>query len=412
MIMNEELGSHRVWTKVVGSAALGAAAMFVLDPDKGRRRRALARDKVRRIARRTGEVVDAATRDVNGRWHGLRAEATRLLAREDAPDDVLRERVRARLGRVVSHPHAVEVDIHEGRVVLCGPILASEHGPLLDDVRAVPGVTAVEDRLERHETADRIPSLQGGTGRRGTRPELLQDNWTPALRVGAVVGGGFLALCGMRQRGVSGLLMTALGIGLVTRGATNVPFARLAGTTGRRAFDLQKTIEVAAPPQAVFDLWTHYANFPHFMSHVQEVRDLGNGRSHWVVTGPAGATIEWDSVVTRFEPGELIAWRSEPGSTIGHAGSVRFEPTDGGTRITLRMSYNAGGGLGQGIAALLGADPKRRIDDDLMRMKQFVETGIMPHDAAATAQYAPTGSPSAASPPASPAAPPEPMAAP
>jgi uncharacterized membrane protein len=51
---------------------------------------------------------------------------------------------------------------------------------------------------------------------------------------------------------------------------------------------------------------------------------------------------------------------------------VRFEPCEGGTRVVVRMAYPA---------ALLGRDPKRRIDDDLMRMKQYVENGAAPHDA-------------------------------
>jgi hypothetical protein len=37
---------------------------------------------------------------------------------------------------------------------------------------------------------------------------------------------------------------------------------------------------------------------------------------------------------------------------------------------------------GHGIAALLGADPKRKMDEDLARMKTLIECGIPPHDAA------------------------------
>jgi hypothetical protein len=31
---------------------------------------------------------------------------------------------------------------------------------------------------------------------------------------------------------------------------------------------------------------------------------------------------------------------------------------------------------------LFGADPKKEMDEDLMRMKSFIETGCVPHDAA------------------------------
>jgi uncharacterized membrane protein len=47
------------------------------------------------------------------------------------------------------------------------------------------------------------------------------------------------------------------------------------------------------------------------------------------------------------------------------------------------MSYNPPAGvLGHAIAELFGVDPKHEMDDDLMRMKSFIETGVHPHDAA------------------------------
>ena len=118
------------------------------------------------------------------------------------------------------------------------------------------------------------------------------------------------------------------------------------------------------------------------MSHVCEVRDLGNGRSHWTVKGPAGTRLDWGAVVTQLIPGKLIAWKTEQGSLVQHAGSVYFEESNGGTRLTVRMSYNVAGGLGNLIAMLLGSDPRKKVDDDLMRMKMFIETGVPPHDAA------------------------------
>jgi uncharacterized membrane protein len=78
----------------------------------------------------------------------------------------------------------------------------------------------------------------------------------------------------------------------------------------------------------------------------------------------------------------LLSWRTEPGSLVQHAGSVQFETAGGGTRVTVRMTYNAAGGVGHAIATLLGSDPRQQMDDDLARMKVFIETGIAPRDAA------------------------------
>ena len=54
-------------------AVLGATGAFVLDPELGRRRRALIRDKVTRGVTEGREFADAATQDLQHRARGLRA---------------------------------------------------------------------------------------------------------------------------------------------------------------------------------------------------------------------------------------------------------------------------------------------------------------------------------------------------
>ena len=147
--------------------------------------------------------------------------------------------------------------------------------------------------------------------------------------------------------------------------------------------EVQKTIRVNASVDQVFAFWSDYENFPHFMSKVRDVHVAGN-RSHWVVRGPAGVDVEWTSEVVCMEPNALIAWRSTPDSEVKHEGEVHFEPTeDGGTRVTVRLSYlPPAGAFGHAVASLLGADPKSEMDADLMRLKSLIETGRVPHDAA------------------------------
>jgi uncharacterized membrane protein len=153
---------------------------------------------------------------------------------------------------------------------------------------------------------------------------------------------------------------------------------------GRRAIDIQKTINLNAPVDRVFRLWANYQNFSHFMSNVREVKDLGDGRSHWIVSGPSGTSVEWDAVITAYFPDEALAWRTEPNSLVQHGGIIRFQSNpDGSTTVNIRLTYNpAVGGLGHIVASLFGADPKSQMDDDLVRMKSFIETGKVPSDAA------------------------------
>jgi hypothetical protein len=243
--MTRESSNYRVWTKVVGSAALGALAMYVMDPDRGRRRRAIARDKARSLFADAGDMLGTAARDVRYRMQGLRARARRLMQRHEVPEDlVLIERVRTKLGRVCSHPHAIQVGANHGRVTLSGPVLAVEAEHLLDAARATWGVREVEDRLVVYPRPDFVSSLQGGVPRRERRLELFQDHWTPSLRVAAMLGGGLLAFAGARRGDVSGVALMALGAALAARGATNVPFSRLTGMIEGGGIDQQETIQI------------------------------------------------------------------------------------------------------------------------------------------------------------------------
>jgi uncharacterized membrane protein len=364
--------------RILRSAAVGALAMYFLDPQAGRRRRARARDKMERTGRRLRDAYDVTARDARHRVQGLQAMSRRLLHRgESVPDATLAGRVRAVLGRYCSHPHAIEVTARDGHVMLSGPILTDEVPGLLRAVRHVPGVQGVENRFEVHEEPGNVSSLQGGYPRRGQQWELLQDNWSPAARL--VVGTIGL---GLLLRG--GLLGRLGGAALLARALTNLDFATLVGMgEPEDGIEVHKTLCVHAPVGQVFDFWSHFENFPHFMSKVRDVHVAGN-RSHWVVRGPAGVAMEWTYEVVRSEPNALIEWRSTPDSEVKHEGEVRFEPTDdGGTRIKIRMCYlPPAGALGHAIAAIFGADPKSEMDADLMRMKSMIETGRAPHDAA------------------------------
>ena len=140
---------------------------------------------------------------------------------------------------------------------------------------------------------------------------------------------------------------------------------------------LDKTIYIDAPIEHVFDTWANYENFPRFMSNVKSVRPLGGDRSHWTVRGPAGIGVAFDSVAQVQRPTEL-AWESEPGSTVQTSGRVTLVPEGSGTRATVRLSYRPpAGAMGQAVSSLLGADPRREFDDDLNRMKGFIESRLL-----------------------------------
>lgn len=373
---------------LLGAAAAGAISMYLLDPDHGRRRRAVMRDRLASGMSRLDDATSVASRDLRNRARGVAHEVRARFTREEVPDEILCERVRSRLGGTVSHPGAIEVSALSGRVTLSGAILEREYVRLLRTVWAVRGVADVEDRLAVYESPAGISALQGRGRAPGRHFGPWQENWPPGVRVAMAATGAALlinALAG--RRSALGLLGGLGGAALLARTVTNMPIDRLVGAR-HPAVELQKCIDVAVPVEHVFETFSHLERFPEFMTHVREVRVRGDGTSQWMVEGPAGRTISWEAVTTRLEPNRLIAWRTLPGSAVEHAGLLRFEQTQGGTRVLVTMSYTPpAGALGHAVARLFGADPKSELNDDLMRMKVFLETGRRAHDAAAPASH-------------------------
>lgn len=148
-----------------------------------------------------------------------------------------------------------------------------------------------------------------------------------------------------------------------------------AAGAGRQPIDVVKAVTVEAPADRVFEFWNNFENFPRFMTHVREVRDLGDGRFHWVVAGPAGTPVCWDAALTEHTPNEVIAWTSDPGSVIANSGAVHFEPVGPNcTRVSVHLSYQPpAGALGHLAARLFGADPESAMDADLLRFKALIE---------------------------------------
>ncbi|HZA54428.1 MAG TPA: BON domain-containing protein, partial [Candidatus Udaeobacter sp.] len=150
---------------LLGSVGLGAVLMYIFDPGIGKRRRALMRDKTIRLAHKTADAIDATSHDLQNRILGLVAATRGLTSKKEVGDDVLAQRVRSRLGFLVSHPSSVEVRVENGKVIFSGPILGNEVDRLLRRISSVRGVRTVENRLEVHESAESIPGLQGESRR-------------------------------------------------------------------------------------------------------------------------------------------------------------------------------------------------------------------------------------------------------
>ena len=167
-----EKGS-RLWEKEqvqvswIASVGVGAGCMYLMDPDRGRARRALLHDKAASAYREVRTSVEKAQADLANRAHGLLAQAKSAVQHEPVEEDQLIARVRAKLGRLVSHPHAIEVIARDGEITLSGTVLENEAQHLVSGVGSIHGVSSVCDHLLRHSDADQHCKF---AGRPGTAP--------------------------------------------------------------------------------------------------------------------------------------------------------------------------------------------------------------------------------------------------
>jgi uncharacterized membrane protein len=384
----------------LGGMGLGAGLMFIFDPIRGKRRRALIRDRLVHAGHVCERAIGITSRDLRHRASGILAEGRYFLQHKEVSDEVLAARVRAKIGRSVSHPHAISVSVNDGRVTLSGLVLAHELNRMLSGTSSVRGVKKVENHLTIHTQADAVPSLQGGRPRTGDRFVLMQSNWSPTARLLTGIAGSALMVNCLRRRDPLSTALGTVGFGLFMRGITNKEIKNLVGV-GRdcRGVEVQKTININAPIERVFEFWANYQNFPRFMSHIREVRSIGNDRSRWIVDGPAGIPVEWTAEIIKLLPNKLLAWRSINDSGINHTGVIHFEPNrKGGTRIHVKLCYHPfAGALGHVLARIFSSDPKSEMDADLLRMKTFIEAGRPPHDAANPVTMGTESTPSLAS---------------
>jgi uncharacterized membrane protein len=371
---------------LISAAGIGAGFMYLFDPDRGKRRRAEMRNKAKHINRLAIDAAGKTQRDLRNHFVGVMSEINSRVRSETVTDSVLKARLRSKLGRIVSHPHAIDVKVVDGRAILTGPILAEEVVPLFEVIGGIAGLKSIENLLELHDKAGDIPSLQGGKRRSGERLGPFKTTWSPTTRLVAGLTGGALTIYGGKRRGAFGTAISTIGLGMLGRALTNFETRRLAGLDGDvKGIHVEKTITIDAPVDKVFTYWSHPENFPEFMSHVREVRRIDDGIYRWKVGGPAGLLIQWDASITELDFNKTLAWKSLPGAIIWQEGVTHFTSNpDGSTGIDVKMSYKPPAGLlGHEIAKLFGIDPKQEMDDDLMRMKSFIETGVIPHDAAA-----------------------------
>ncbi len=200
--------------------------------------------------------------------------------------------------------------------------------------------------------------------RRGTRLSSFR-------KYGAIAAGAALAVFGASRKNLAGTALAAAGGYLVFQGFRNV-------SDMRQSVHVTGTVTIKLPIDELYRFWRDFKNLPRFMQHLRSVTITGDRTSHWQSRAVMGATLSWDAEITDERENNFLVWRSLPGSSVDHRGSVEFRtaPANRGTQIALAMDIRPPAGkLGTGLAALFGNYPERVIMGDLRRLKQLLETG-------------------------------------
>src|SRR5438270_2200963 len=132
----------------------------------------------------------------------------------------------------------------------------------------------------------------------------------------------------------------------------------------------ETSVEVDRPVRTVYNQWTQFESFPHFMDGVESVTQLDDLHLHWV-TKTAGARREFDAEITEQIPDERVAWKSTNGTT--HSGVVTFHRlAEGRTKVMLQMELEPEGVVEKAGDALDVV--QHRLHDDLERFKEYIES--------------------------------------
>jgi uncharacterized membrane protein len=254
--------------------------------------------------------------------------------------------------------------------------------------------------------SDGSPSQAQQLEQRLERARKHPINVSEDERTVSVAAGTILALMGLSRRSLPGLLIAAVGGGLLHRGITgHCRISQLCGCDSAhlteapdrersiraRGIHIEQAFLINRSPQDLYQFWRNFENLPGIMTHLKSVTVIDDRRSHWVADAPrlVGGSVEWDAEITQDQQNERIVWQSLPGSSVNSVGEIRFTPAmgDRGTEVHVTMDYiPPAGTLGHAVATMFLSHPRRQMRDDLRRFKQLMETGEIP-----TIKHQPTG---------------------
>ncbi|MEH2072718.1 MAG: SRPBCC family protein [Nostoc sp.] len=130
-------------------------------------------------------------------------------------------------------------------------------------------------------------------------------------------------------------------------------------------------IEVEAPIDLVWSLWSDLEQMPRWMKWIDSVKVPSDNPdiSLWKLSSN-GLEFTWKSRILKVIPNQIIQWESIDG--LPNQGAIRFYDRHGSSIVKMTISYAIPGILGKIMDNLfLGRIVKSTIQADLERFKQY-----------------------------------------
>ena len=144
---------------------------------------------------------------------------------------------------------------------------------------------------------------------------------------------------------------------------------------------VRDSIQINAPPEAVFDVAIDARRWPEWQTTAVEVTGVEGpldavGKTYNIVGKIAGRRIEGSGRVTKLERPRLfeITGTAPGGGRLVSRSMV--EPEDGGSRVTIEIDYELPGGfLGQLAGSFVSRQVEREMRHSSENLKALIEEG-------------------------------------
>jgi uncharacterized membrane protein len=130
-------------------------------------------------------------------------------------------------------------------------------------------------------------------------------------------------------------------------------------------------VEVDAPIDLVWSLWSDLEQMPRWMKWIESVRILPEDPelSRWKLAS-GGLEFTWLSRILKVVPNQIIQWESVDG--LPNRGAIRFYDRSGKSVVKLSIAYAIPGWLGRLMDNLfLGRIVESTIQADLERFREY-----------------------------------------